>query len=818
MHGQSEVSPSGLANSLKDHPIGLKLNLESSSAALRTEAGQSKNEEDVEANEFQDVDWSDLTETQLEELALANLDLIFRNAIKKIASCGFTEEVATKAVLSSGLCYGSKDIGSNIIDNALAYLRSGLEVDLGREHCFTDLRQLGKYVLIELVCVLQEVRPFFSTGDAMWCLLICDMNVSHACAMDAETLSQLGGDGSGGGGNCSIVSPNMVRPDAKGPELHLPNPSNSVPALPFAHGSQSIEPSPAVPLSVSRPESSHVPKVLAEHSVNSVGKSSDIAATASASEEKINSGGKKGHSNRRDYSLRQKSIHLEKHYRAYGSKSTSRASKLSSLSGLLYDKKSKSETTSKGNSLKITEAMLADLPPMDSARTSIEHPSTTGNNLETSTIFPRSSDSTSNSVAPVANHSPASGPVFTATNTDLSLSLLKKSESCPVPVSCQPENCSFTHAGIPFDRYSGQWIPQCKKDEMIMKLVPKVQEMQSQLHEWTEWANQKVMQATRRLGKDKAELKALRQEKEEVERLKKEKQASEENTMKKLSEMENALCKASGQVERANTAVKRLEVENAVLRQEMEAAKLCATESAASCNEVSKREKKTLMKLRNWDKQKIVLQEEFMAEKQTLAQIAVELEQAKDVLHQFEARRMQEEKAGTDLNTQIDTLRKEREQIESSLKAKEETARSKLESNIERHKEENQKLEKEISELRLKTDSFKYAALWKGLDVSYANRLVDKRNGLSLPQQFQALSVLDVTTDFQDTGGVATGVKRERECVMCLSEEMSVVFMPCAHQVVCSTCNELHEKQGMKDCPSCRCPIQRRVTVRFNGS
>ncbi|KAH0992400.1 hypothetical protein GBA52_003883 [Prunus armeniaca] len=80
-----------------------------------------------------------------------------------------------------------------------------------------------------------------------------------------------------------------------------------------------------------------------------------------------------------------------------------------------------------------------------------------------------------------------------------------------------------------------------------------VLDLQNQLQEWTEWANQKVMQAARRLSKDKAELKSLRQEKEEVERLKKEKQTLEENTMKKLSEMENALCKASGQVERANS-------------------------------------------------------------------------------------------------------------------------------------------------------------------------------------------------------------------------------------------------------------------------
>jgi chromosome segregation ATPase len=144
------------------------------------------------------------------------------------------------------------------------------------------------------------------------------------------------------------------------------------------------------------------------------------------------------------------------------------------------------------------------------------------------------------------------------------------------------------------------------------------------------------MQAARRLGKDKAELKSLRQEKEEVERLKKEKITLEENTMKKLSEMDNALCKASGQVDKANSAVRRLEVENAALRQEMEAAKLRAAESAASCQEVSKREKKTLMKFQSWEKQKTLFNEELVTEKRKLKQLLQELEQAKDLKEQLE--------------------------------------------------------------------------------------------------------------------------------------------------------------------------------------
>jgi chromosome segregation ATPase len=106
--------------------------------------------------------------------------------------------------------------------------------------------------------------------------------------------------------------------------------------------------------------------------------------------------------------------------------------------------------------------------------------------------------------------------------------------------------------------------------------------------------------------------------------------------MKKLSEMENALCKASGQVERANSAVQRLQVENAGLRKEMEAAKLRAAESAASCQEVSKREKKTLMKFQSWEKQKSFFQEELMTEIRKVTQLLQELEQAKDLEEQFE--------------------------------------------------------------------------------------------------------------------------------------------------------------------------------------
>lgn len=85
--------------------------------------------------------------------------------------------------------------------------------------------------------------------------------------------------------------------------------------------------------------------------------------------------------------------------------------------------------------------------------------------------------------------------------------------------------------------------------------------------------------------------------------------------------MENALRKASGEVDRANAAVRQLEVENAEIRAEMEASKLSASESVTTCLEVAKREKKCLKRLLAWEKQKMKMQEEIAAEKQKISDL-----------------------------------------------------------------------------------------------------------------------------------------------------------------------------------------------------
>ncbi|XP_073008931.1 putative E3 ubiquitin-protein ligase RF298 [Typha latifolia] len=757
----------------------------------------------IELEDFQDADWSDLTETQLEEILLGNLDTIFKNSIKIISSYGYTEEVAMKAILSSGLHCGCKDAVSSIVDNALALLRSGQEIDPSPMDNFSeDLQKLERDVLADMVNVVREVQPFFSTGDAMWCLLICDMNVSHACAIDGNPLNGIGNDDTS-----SSPITNQLQLDSTFntgtspaiPESVVSRPERLRASLPFQRDMQPEVPKvlgvPSLPygkFSVSSDVQSKISNLkLTENPITSpdqVEKSSSPSVSKTLLEEKPVSRMVHLRSSKKE-SILQEKIHLEKSYRALGSKAASRACKHSGSGKMMSDRKYKCTSDSKGlnlkSSLKVDKVMGLSTSQAD---------------VTLNPAFP--AGLSSNSSFNTKSISPSLMPMA---NTELSLSLPSTS-SCP---SAKQDSSVEAPDNVTYDKICKDWVPKDKKDELVLNLVPYKRELQAQIQDWIDWAQLKVMQAARRLAKDKDELQSLRQEKEEVRRLQEERQNLEESTRKKLTEMETAIAKASGQVERANAAARRLEVENAQLRLEMEAAKLQAAESAANCQELSWKEAKTLKKFQSWETQRALLQEELVTEKHNLSQQQRKLEQAKEQQEHLQSRWRQEENLKNEAITLANSERKEREQIETSVKSQENILMLKAENDSQRYKLDIRGLEQKISQLRSSMDSSKIAALRWSTDRSYASQLSDgRKNGNS---QFLVKAM-----DSQELG--LDDIQRERECVMCLTEEMAVVFLPCAHQVVCTKCNELHEKQGMRDCPSCRTPIQRRICVRSADS
>ena len=147
----------------------------------------------------EETGWGYCTEEQLEEILLKNLEFIYNEAVSKLVALGYDEDVAVKAILRNGHCYGGMDVLTNILHNSLAFLNSNSDSGGGgggagynsnggnldeSDPVFSDLRQLEEYSLAGMLCLLQQVRPHLSKGDAMWCLLMSDLHVGRASAME----------------------------------------------------------------------------------------------------------------------------------------------------------------------------------------------------------------------------------------------------------------------------------------------------------------------------------------------------------------------------------------------------------------------------------------------------------------------------------------------------------------------------------------------------------------------------------------------------------------------------------------------------------
>ncbi|KAL2535606.1 putative E3 ubiquitin-protein ligase [Forsythia ovata] len=686
--------------------------------------------EEPEVEEFQPSNWDDPSTFQLEKLLTNNLLTTFRSAVKKIVEL------------------------SNVVDGALALLKREKEFNIPRLPVFQDLQSLAEYTMLEMIHVLREVKPSLTIVEAMWCLLLCDLNLFNACAVERDSSGSIGGicgpEVSGGNSESTF-------PESK-PEVSDTSYSNSNKPYNPKQSIQNSQPENLIAGSVSRlPNSKNsrpsewltlrkevhlLFKMQGESFLASLGNIFRLYPKQQfwTKNQRVSRKGSSGNS-KRDM-LRQKAFHFEKSYKGRVSKGAFKA-KVAAWGNMVLDKTLKSQSDS-------------------------------------SSVVMKSHHPSSNSSAPESKLS---------SNTKVDI--------------YGPSSATDYHAAIPYDESLQSYVPQDDKDETLLILVPHKQALEKELQGWTDWANEKVMQAARRLGKDQGELKTLRQEKEETEKFKKEKQTLEENTMKRLSEMEYALSNATGQIEVANSTVRRLEEENAALRKEMEAAKLQAQRSAANLQESMLREQETLKKSQFWDVEKGLFLEQLTNLKRHTAELQNQLEKTKGRKDQFKILWRQEEKEKGRALSRIDSFKKKREDENALTKAEEEDLKQVAEVDVQKCKDDIKKLENKISELRFESEASKIAALKRGIDPGYAST-------------FQGGHCTRLST-FQDNFG-AGSVKPERECVMCMTEEISVVFLPCAHQVLCTQCNTLHEKQGMNDCPSCRTLIQKRISVCYRHS
>ncbi|KDP21521.1 hypothetical protein JCGZ_21992 [Jatropha curcas] len=753
----------------------------------------------LEVGSTQPTDWDgDPVELQLQELLMTNIHTIFQNAIKQLVESGYNEDIAQKAISRLGLYYGDKDLVANIVNDAVTLLKDGKENNGIRDVVFDNLQQMVEYTMLEMVNVLREVKPSLSTGEAMWWLLICDLNISQACALGGDLLSEFSvKEIPGESSSDSTLSKSSSKSKSSEPfpsNNKEPNISNSslFDAQSYSQGTVKFGSFPNLPdlkssfgLDGLKPEKESFLSV----SGSSEKSLSTTTSHISVSEGKLKTGRKT--LTKKELAIWQKTLNTERALRNHG-KSISQSGKITSFGGFISEKRMKSPSESHG---------LRTKGSVSNAKAKVEMKGSRHVITSTPPVVSASVDSLKEGIKNAS----------AAANTELTV-LGKKPVLKPEENTILFPKISDYYAGIPYDKSVGKYVAQDEKDEFILRIAPRVQELQNDIQNWTQWANQKVMQAARRLSKDKPELKALKLEKEEAEQFKKDKKVIEENAMKRLAEVEYALINTTGQVETSNSNIQKLEEEHSLLKQALEAAKLQAAESAVSCQEALEREQKALKDAQSWNGQKSLLLEELETHKQKVLTLQRNIDKAEKIQNQFEARWKQERLIKEKWLAQAASIKHEWEQLEAAKKLEEDMIRQNAENDVKNCVEDIKRLEKEISDLKLKSDASRIAALKRGIDGNYglsgnwAANVNMKGN--------QDSNNLENIVHFQETFGTR-GLRWERECVMCLSEEKSVVFIPCAHQVLCTKCNELHKEEGMKDCPSCRTPIMRRIPARF---
>lgn len=283
--------------------------------------------------------------------------------------------------------------------------------------------------------------------------------------------------------------------------------------------------------------------------------------------------------------------------------------------------------------------------------------------------------------------------------------------------------------------------------------------------------------------------------------------------MKRLSEMECALTNANGQTEMANSSVSKLEQKNSAMKQKLESARLLALKSSVELQETVLKEHATLKKVQLCDSEKEVLLENLKSYKNKGAKLHKDLKKAEALCNQTEALWKQEEREKEKILAQTSSIRKERERLEALAKEERRKIRQKADCELQKYKDNMKDFEEQISKLRMECESSRVAELREGINRSYGSHPTDRntpaKRGHLIPNMYKRLPV------FQEISPSESAREKNRECTMCMVEDISVIFLPCAHQVLCEECNERHEKDGATTCPLCRALIQTRFKPRF---
>ena len=122
----------------------------------------------------------------------------------------------------------------------------------------------------------------------------------------------------------------------------------------------------------------------------------------------------------------------------------------------------------------------------------------------------------------------------------------------------------------------------------------------------------------------------------------------------------------------------------------------------------------------------------------------------------------------------------------------------KIETDFLRHKDDMQRLELELSRLKVLSQASQLYLHSKKLQMANTEKLETEGEFIA-----RIFSRLDNEEDYCS----------DRKCFNCEKEDVSVVFMPCTHQVLCISCSDSYGKGRRPACPCCGLAIQQKIRV-----
>lgn len=138
----------------------------------------------------------------------------------------------------------------------------------------------------------------------------------------------------------------------------------------------------------------------------------------------------------------------------------------------------------------------------------------------------------------------------------------------------------------------------------------------------------------------------------------------------------------------------------------------------------------------------------------------------------------------------------------ANSKTKQDALHHKIEIDYQRYKDDIQRLEVELSRLKASAEATQQCPI---------NTSVKGDSDTSTTLREANLRMRHTAHKLQEPSQNKVG--HNRECLICMKDEVCMVFLPCAHQVLCAGCNEDHEKAAKSTCPCCSIQIEERIRV-----